>query len=73
MTRIKRFLITQLPTIIGGALGIIVGYIYYLKVGCSTGACPISASPTKSMLLFALMGGILGSMFQQKKDEEKLV
>ncbi len=73
MTRIKRFLITQLPTIIGGALGIIAGYIYYLKVGCSTSACPISASPTKSMLLFALMGGILGSMFQQKKDEEKLV
>lgn len=73
MTRIKRFLITQLPTIIGGALGIIAGYIYYLKVGCSTGACPISTSPTKSMLLFALMGGILGSMFQQKKDEEKLV
>jgi uncharacterized membrane protein YsdA (DUF1294 family) len=73
MTRIKRFLITQLPTIVGGVLGIIAGYIYYLKVGCSTGACAISASPTKSMLLFALMGGILGSMFQQKKDEEKLV
>jgi hypothetical protein len=41
--------------------------VYYLKVGCSTGACAISASPTKSMLLFALMGGILGSMFQPKK------
>lgn len=73
MTTIKRFLLAQLPTIIGGVLGVIAGYIYYLKVGCSTGACAISASPTKSIILFALMGGTLGSMFQQKKDEEKLV
>ncbi|MFM2040221.1 MAG: hypothetical protein RLZZ493_810 [Bacteroidota bacterium] len=67
MTTINRFLKAQLPTIIGSVVGIIAGYMYYLQVGCSTGACAISASPTKSMLLFALMGGILGSMFQPKK------
>lgn len=67
MNSINSFLKAQIPTLIGGSLGIVAGYIYYLKVGCSSGACPISASPTKSMLLFAFMGGILGSMFQPKK------
>lgn len=34
------------PVVLGGALG----FLYYKVVGCSTGACPITANPFTSTL-----------------------
>lgn len=46
---------------IGALVGIAVGYWYYLKYGCTTNACPITANPYKTSALFGIMGGLLGS------------
>jgi hypothetical protein len=57
----KNWLLKQLPTMIGAVVGIAVGYWYYLKYGCTTNACPITANPYKTSALFGIMGGLLGS------------
>ncbi len=43
----------------GGALG----FAYHKLVGCSTGACPITANPYISTLYGALVGFIAGGGF----------
>lgn len=48
--------------IITGGLG---GYIYYVKVGCLSGTCPITSDPTNSILYGALMGFLLFGLFQK--------
>ena len=53
--------------IIVGALG---GYIYYAKVGCVSGTCPITSDPINSMLYGALMGFLLFSMFTKSPKKE---
>lgn len=42
----------------GGALG----FAYYKLVGCSSGACPITANPYISTLYGALMGFLIGGV-----------
>ncbi len=54
-------------TIVGMILGAIGGYLYWKYVGCTTGTCPITASPTNSTLYGVLLGGLLGSMFKRTK------
>jgi len=55
----------------GGIAGGTGGYLYWYYVGCSTGVCPITASPVMSIIWGALFGGILfGSVFIKKKDEK---
>ncbi|HEX9083021.1 MAG TPA: DUF6132 family protein [Holophagaceae bacterium] len=38
--------------VIGGALG----YVYHRLVGCSTGACPLTATPLRAITYGAVMG-----------------
>ena len=38
------------------ALGALVGYIYYLMVGCESGTCVISSNPFNSMAYFGFLG-----------------
>lgn len=57
----------KLIGILTGALG---GYIYYAKVGCLTGNCPITSDPTNSMLYGALLGFLVFSMFQKDSKKE---
>ncbi len=40
----------------GAALGAAAGYGWHRLVGCSTGACPITANPWTSTLYGALVG-----------------
>ncbi|MCD8183898.1 MAG: DUF6132 family protein [Bacteroides sp.] len=55
-------------------LGIIIGaaggFLYWRFVGCSTGSCPITSSPVNSSLWGAVMGGLVGSMFQPKSQSK---
>ncbi len=53
-------------TIIGVVIGGILGYLYYLFIGCASGTCKITSNPINSSLYFALMGGLLFSFFEKK-------
>lgn len=66
----KRFLSKHWLKIVGVVVGIVGGYIYYAKVGCVTGTCPITSDPTNSMIYGALMGFLLFSMFTKSEKEE---
>jgi hypothetical protein len=49
-----------LKSVIGGVVGLVVGYAMYRFVGCKTGACPLTANPWVAMALWGLMGLLLG-------------
>jgi len=49
--------------------GMIAGYIYYRVVGCTTGACPITANPISSMLMMGLIGWLLSGLFEKECDK----
>lgn len=60
------FILKNKLPLIGVALGSIAGYAYYYFVGCASGTCAITASPINSSIYGAIMGGLLGSMFQKE-------
>ena len=41
------------------AIGAFLGYLYYKKVGCPNGSCPITSNPFSS----TMYGGVLGLLF----------
>ncbi len=45
--------------IIGALIGAGIGFALYRFVGCKTGACPITASPWTSMLVYGLLGALM--------------
>jgi hypothetical protein len=49
--------------IIGTILGGILGYLYYKKIGCPSGSCPITSNRYSSTIYGALLGLILTSSF----------
>ena len=66
----KRFLSKHWLKFVGVIVGALGGYIYYAKVGCLTGNCPITSDPTNSMLYGALMGFLLLGLFQKNPKNE---
>jgi hypothetical protein len=56
-------------TITGVLLGALGGYLYYAFVGCASGTCAITSSPTISTLYGSLMGGLLFSMFEKETQK----
>lgn len=48
-------------TALYACVGAVAGYGWYRVVGCSTGACPITARWWTSALYGAFLGGMLGS------------
>ena len=56
-------------TIAGVLLGALGGYLYYAFVGCASGTCAITSSPTISTLYGALMGGLLFSMLEKETQK----
>jgi len=49
--------------IIGTVIGGLLGLLYYKKVGCPTGTCPITSNPYGSMIYGAVMGFLIASFF----------
>jgi hypothetical protein len=56
--------------LIGVAVGMIAGFSYWYFVGCSTGTCPITSSPTISTLYGGMMGLFLFGSFSKSKQEK---
>ena len=54
-------------TIVGVIIGAVGGYFYWLKIGCASGACPITSSPVMSTVWGGLMGGLVLSLFKKKE------
>ena len=50
-------------TLIGIAAGALIGFLYFKLVGCRTGTCPLTSSPVRSVLYWALIGGLAASGF----------
>jgi len=50
-----------LRMVIGGVAGAAVGLAIYKFVGCRTGACPITANPWISMVVYGVLGALLAS------------
>jgi hypothetical protein len=65
LTKIKS--VFSIASIIGIVVGIIGGYIYYIKIGCSSGSCPITSNPYMSMLWGAIIGYLIGDMFKKRE------
>ena len=57
-------------TLLGVVVGIIGGFLYWRFVGCSSGSCPITSSPTMSALWGAMMSGLVFSSFKKEKNEK---
>lgn len=47
--------------LIGAIVGGLLGFLYYKKVGCPTGGCPIVSNPYGSTIYGAVMGLMLSS------------
>jgi hypothetical protein len=56
-----------IPQIIGSIMGGVGGFIYYFKVGCISGTCPITSNPWLSILWGAIMGFLLVDIFNSKR------
>lgn len=67
----KKILSKHWLKIVGILVGALGGYIYYVKVGCMSGTCPITSNPTNSMLYGALMGYLLFGLLKKNPKEGK--
>jgi uncharacterized membrane protein (Fun14 family) len=70
MNRITSFISFYRKTIVGGVLGMVLGYAYYYFIGCSSGSCAISSNPLNSTLYGALMG-VVAVGWPEKKQTTK--
>ena len=52
-------------TIFGVMLGAILGFVYSVKVCCSSGGCAITSNPINSALYGGVMMGLLFNIFQK--------
>lgn len=52
--------------VLGAILGGVGGYLYWYYIGCSTGTCPITSSPTISTFYGAIIGVLLFGIFKRK-------
>ncbi|MDR1502216.1 MAG: DUF6132 family protein [Prevotella sp.] len=55
----------------GAASGVVTGYLYWYFIGCSSGTCPITASPVNSIIWGAVMGSLLFSLFKKETENEQ--
>ncbi len=63
------FIKTYKFTIIAVVVGAVLGYMYYFYIGCASGTCAITSKPINSTAYGAVMGGLLGNIFDTKKKQ----
>lgn len=68
---LKVFLKKRWPMLLGVVVGAIGGFLYWRYVGCASGGCPITSSPVNSSLWGAVVGGLLGSIFQPRARKKE--
>lgn len=56
-------------TLIGVAIGLIVGYLYYYFIGCANGTCSITSKPLNSSLYGGIMGGLIADIFTKPQKK----
>lgn len=49
----------KIRTIIFLVSGAVIGYSAYYFIGCSTGACPLTANPWTSTMIGIVFGGVV--------------
>ncbi|MCA0429909.1 MAG: DUF6132 family protein [Bacteroidetes bacterium] len=63
----KLFIKKNKITLIGILIGALIGYLYWFIIGCSSGSCAITSKPLNSTIYFAVLGGLIFSIFQKDK------
>ena len=58
--------IFTLKSLIGMFLGLIASLIYYYKVGCTSGSCPITSNIWLTSIWGLVFGYLVGDMFNKK-------
>ena len=57
--------------LIKNAIGIIIGgvggYLYYIKIGCASGTCPLTSNPYVSILWGGLVGYLIADLIKLGK------
>lgn len=59
------FIIKNKLTLIGVALGSLLGFLYYYYIGCASGNCAITSKPLNSSLYGGMMGGLFLNIFKK--------
>jgi hypothetical protein len=54
---------------IGLVIGALGGWVYYSKIGCNTGSCPIWSNPWISIMWGAVFGYLVGGLFVRKPKD----
>jgi hypothetical protein len=48
--------------IIASIIGGLLGYLYYKKIGCISGTCPITSNPYASIIYGTIMANLVASL-----------
>lgn len=54
---------------IGAVVGAAGGFLYWKYIGCNSGACAITSRPFNSTVYFAVLGALVFSLFQPKREK----
>lgn len=66
-----KYIKNNINYILGGIIGAIAGYLYWRYIGCSTGTCPITASPINSSIYGIIIGILIGGLFKRKNNPKQ--
>lgn len=71
MKKILDYLKASFPllSVSGLVVGAILGYLYYIKVGCVSGTCAIQSNPYLMTIYGAVLGYLLFDLFARRKKK----
>ncbi|NDW19759.1 hypothetical protein D0T53_12700 [Dysgonomonas sp. 216] len=66
METLKKIIRSNWLYALGAFIGGLGGYLYWYYVGCLSGACPLKATPTFSIVWGTIIGVFIVSLFKRK-------